>query len=573
MVLHSVKSRLLVIVLISLASMAVLIQNQNTFTDKLVLLEHTSQDIIELELKVAHMRKNEQLFFYHKLLDYPLAFSQTYTAFQKRLDLTIKHMQQESMDITYLQKIASRVQTYHDSFYRLVAMYRKLGLLEHDGLLQQLEGFNKGFNDFFARIEHKDLTIVYMKLMTNQQRFFNFQTESELVEHEVNLHKLRTVISKHPDTSALIPTLDRYEKLFREITDIYNLIGFTRYEGLRKVLHDNVQKLEKELSGTTALVKERVKKRKTLVKRIGMGILLFTALIMLLFIATLFRKLHITFNQFINFFKSSKKGYEKIDPEKIDYIEFKKLAHFANEMIDARSTAENHLKEAHSKLKDLNLSLEDRVKKGIAEIVELNNEIEDTQKELILTMGSIGENRSKETGNHVKRVAEYSKVLALAYGMSEVEAETLKIVSPMHDIGKIAIKDKILNKPGTYEAEEYEQMKKHAEIGYEMLKYSNRPLLKAAATVAHEHHENWDGSGYPRGLKGEEIHIYGRIVAIADVFDALCSTRVYKRAWDDKKIFGLLMEERGKKFDPALVDLFFEHYDEIDKIRKTFTDS
>lgn len=203
---------------------------------------------------------------------------------------------------------------------------------------------------------------------------------------------------------------------------------------------------------------------------------------------------------------------------------------------------------------------------------KLAAEIEETQKEVVFTMGSIGESRSKETGNHVKRVAEYSRLLALAYGMNNEEAELLKQASPMHDIGKIAIPDAILKKPGRFDENERHIMDTHAELGYHMIKNSQRPLLKAAAIVAYEHHEKWDGSGYPRSISGEDIHIYGRITALADVFDALGSDRVYKKAWSDEKIFGLLKEERGKHFDPNLIDLFFDNLDEILKVRETFKD-
>ncbi len=187
-------------------------------------------------------------------------------------------------------------------------------------------------------------------------------------------------------------------------------------------------------------------------------------------------------------------------------------------------------------------------------------------------MGAIGESRSKETGNHVKRVAEYSKIIALHYGLNEEEAELLKQASPMHDIGKVAIPDAILNKPGKFTDDEFEQMKRHAELGYEMLKSSNRSLLKAAAIVAYEHHEKWDGSGYPRRLKGEAIHIYGRITALADVFDALGSDRVYKKAWDNEQIFQLFKEERGKHFDPKLIDIFFENLDAFLHVKERFKD-
>ena len=203
---------------------------------------------------------------------------------------------------------------------------------------------------------------------------------------------------------------------------------------------------------------------------------------------------------------------------------------------------------------------------------KLSIEIEETQKEIVLTMGSISESRSKETGNHVKRVAEYSKLLALAYGLSEDDAELLKQASPMHDIGKIAIPDSILNKPGRFDENERFIMDTHAELGYLMIKNSQRPLLKAASIVAREHHERWDGTGYPRKLAGEDIHIYGRITAIADVFDALGSDRVYKKAWDDDKIFQLLRDERAKHFDPKLIDLFFEKLDSIKEVRETFKD-
>jgi len=212
------------------------------------------------------------------------------------------------------------------------------------------------------------------------------------------------------------------------------------------------------------------------------------------------------------------------------------------------------------------------IKRGIEEIENLTDEIIDTQKEVVYTMGSIAETRSKETGNHVKRVAAYSELLALKAGLHPDEASLLRLASPMHDIGKVAIPDHILNKPGKLSEDEFVIMKTHAELGYEMLKHSHRDILKAAAVVAYEHHEKYDGSGYPRGIKGEDIHIYGRITAVADVFDALGSARVYKKAWEDEKIFELLRDQSGRHFDPHLIHLFFEHFEEIDAIRNTYKD-
>lgn len=214
----------------------------------------------------------------------------------------------------------------------------------------------------------------------------------------------------------------------------------------------------------------------------------------------------------------------------------------------------------------------DQLQLQFKQVEFLNKEIEETQREIIFTMGAIGEARSKETGNHVRRVAEYSKLLALFYGLDPSDAELLKQASPMHDIGKIAIPDSILNKPGKLTSEERVIMDTHAGLGYEMLRHSTRPLLKIAATVANEHHEKWDGSGYPNGLSGEDIHIYGRITALADVFDALGCDRVYKKALDDKKIFNLFREERGKHFDPKLIDIFFDNLDDFLEIREKLKD-
>lgn len=202
----------------------------------------------------------------------------------------------------------------------------------------------------------------------------------------------------------------------------------------------------------------------------------------------------------------------------------------------------------------------------------LSNEIEETQKEIIFTMGEIGESRSKETGNHVKRVAEYSYLIAIGLGMDQEEADLLKIASPMHDIGKVAIPDSVLKKPGKLTDEEFDIMKSHTDIGYGLLKNSTRRILKTAAIVAHQHHEKWNGHGYPLGLRGEDIHIYGRITAIADVFDALGSERVYKQAWELDRILNLFKEERGEHFDPQVVDAFMAQLPNILKVREQYSD-
>ena len=201
------------------------------------------------------------------------------------------------------------------------------------------------------------------------------------------------------------------------------------------------------------------------------------------------------------------------------------------------------------------------------ENVLLTQEIEGTQKEIIYTLGQLAEMRSLETGNHVHRVAEYSRLLAEKHGMSPREVEVIRLASSMHDVGKVAIPDAILNKTGPLTAAEFEIMKTHTSRAQEMLGLSDREVVKAAIVIAMQHHEKFDGSGYPKGLKGEDIHISARITALADVFDALGSDRTYRQAWEMEAILDLIRAERGVHFDPILVDLFFENIDTILAIR------
>ena len=190
--------------------------------------------------------------------------------------------------------------------------------------------------------------------------------------------------------------------------------------------------------------------------------------------------------------------------------------------------------------------------------------------DLIQRLGRAAEYKDTDTGEHIARMSRYSKVLALAYGMSEYEAEQLKQAAPMHDVGKIGIPDSVLLKPGRLNENEYEHMKQHALIGAKILENSTSPLLQLAHKLALEHHEKWDGTGYPYGLKGEEISIEGRIVTIADVFDALTSKRPYKKAWSVEEALDLLKDEAGKHFDPQLVDLFIGQIDSIIEIKNTY---
>ena len=196
----------------------------------------------------------------------------------------------------------------------------------------------------------------------------------------------------------------------------------------------------------------------------------------------------------------------------------------------------------------------------------LNQEIITTQKELIEKLGEVVEKRSSEASQHVKRVADFSYQLAKDYGLNEAAAKLLNSASPMHDVGKVGIPDAILLKPGKLTEDDFEVMKTHAQIGFEIFRTSDSGLLKAAAVISLNHHEKWDGSGYPNGKSGEEIHIFGRITAVADVFDALYHARCYKPAWPIEDIVEYFEQQSGSHFDPKLVEIVLadlETYREI----------
>lgn len=209
---------------------------------------------------------------------------------------------------------------------------------------------------------------------------------------------------------------------------------------------------------------------------------------------------------------------------------------------------------------------QDMLREKNLELLALNDEIESTLRETVFTMGVIEEQRSREARNHTRRVSLYSRVLAENHGLPERDVELVAVAAPLHDIGKLGIADNILFKEGALSGEEREIMMGHTQIGYSMLKHSERDILQAAGIIARQHHEKWDGSGYPQGLKGQDIHIYGRIVALADVFDALYSERVYKESWDLERVVDWIVGQRGQHFEPALVDTFLRSVDRFVEI-------
>ncbi len=216
-------------------------------------------------------------------------------------------------------------------------------------------------------------------------------------------------------------------------------------------------------------------------------------------------------------------------------------------------------------MKNQNIILDGKVK-------ERTQELNDTRLEVIRRLGRAAEYRDDMTGYHIIRMSRYSQQLALAAGMSEQDAETVLNASPMHDIGKIGIPDSVLMKPGKLDPDEWEIMKTHVDIGVEILSGSDFNLMNMAAEIAQSHHEKWDGTGYPGGLVGEDIPLTGRVVAIADVFDALTTERPYKKAWPVDETVAFLKEQSGKHFDPNLVELFLGILPEILQIREHYAE-
>jgi len=198
--------------------------------------------------------------------------------------------------------------------------------------------------------------------------------------------------------------------------------------------------------------------------------------------------------------------------------------------------------------------------------------LEQTELELVYMMSTLADKHCEETSGHVERVSEYSRLLARLLGYGEEQAELIKRASAMHDIGKVTTPDHILHKPSKHTDDEFEIMKEHAQAGYEILHKSKLPMMQVASIIAHQHHEKWDGSGYPRGLQGQDIHILGRIVALADVLDALSSSRKYKKGWDLEDIFSFLKSQSGKHFDPRLVNLFMDNFGMFLEIRDKYAD-
>ena len=229
-----------------------------------------------------------------------------------------------------------------------------------------------------------------------------------------------------------------------------------------------------------------------------------------------------------------------------------------------RNTLELHIH--HRRVRDMNALLE-------LKVLDRTQELEETRKEVIRRLATAGEFRDNDTGLHVVRMSQFTHHLALAAGLSVAEAAMIRDAAPLHDIGKIGIPDAILLKPGRLDREEWEIMKRHAEIGGAILANSGFALLDLARSIALTHHEQWDGSGYPHGLKGEDIPIAGRLTAVADVFDALTSERPYKPVWPVTQALEFLKDRAGQHFDPRLIVLFERELPALLELKNRFRDT
>jgi putative two-component system response regulator len=219
--------------------------------------------------------------------------------------------------------------------------------------------------------------------------------------------------------------------------------------------------------------------------------------------------------------------------------------------------------DARKQLTDRAAWLSEDVRKATAEIVA-------RERETVFRLCKAAEYRDPETGAHILRMANYSYLIARGLGLPVDQQELLLEAAPMHDIGKVGIADKILLKPGRLDAEEFEVMKHHAIYGYELLIGSSSRVLQAGAEIARGHHEKFDGSGYPSGIRGTDIPLFSRIVAVADVFDALTSERPYKKAWTLEAAVDFLVKGSGSHFDPQCVQTFLDAWDDVMEIRDRY---
>lgn len=218
------------------------------------------------------------------------------------------------------------------------------------------------------------------------------------------------------------------------------------------------------------------------------------------------------------------------------------------------------------------ISITGKLQRLIAALAKKNSELYEEQQVMVGFLSELFETQSHETGQHVKRVAAYTEILCRAMGLSEEETWKISVASMMHDVGKICVPREILHKPGKLTEDEFSEIKKHVDYGYKLLENLPGEIMQFAAIIAKQHHERFDGKGYPKKLEGEHINIYARCVAVADVFDALVSKRCYKKSWTPEQARQEILSQAGHQFDPQITKLFDEHFDEFHKVMENYPD-
>ncbi|MGN0346421.1 MAG: HD-GYP domain-containing protein [Lachnospiraceae bacterium] len=221
----------------------------------------------------------------------------------------------------------------------------------------------------------------------------------------------------------------------------------------------------------------------------------------------------------------------------------------------------------------ISIGITGKLQRLIKALVKKNNELYEEQEVMVSSLSELVETQSHETGQHVKRVAAYTEILCRAMGLSEEETWKISVASMMHDVGKICVPREILHKPGKLTEDEFSEIKKHVDYGYKLLENSPGEIMQLAAGIAQQHHERFDGKGYQNNLEGEQINIYARCVAVADVFDALVSKRCYKKSWTPKQAREEILSQAGRQFDPQITKLFDEHFDEFLKVMENYPDA
>jgi putative two-component system response regulator len=266
---------------------------------------------------------------------------------------------------------------------------------------------------------------------------------------------------------------------------------------------------------------------------------------------------------------NAEKEQEALDAGASDFIS----KPYDIDILCARTLNYAKMNSYYKQIKNQKAILEEKVKERTQELQNTLEMAKQTEYEISIRLGRASEFRDLETGGHIKRMSHYSQLLAHLYGLDDEKCELILYAAPLHDIGKVGIPDNILLKPGRFTHEEFNVMKMHSQLGAKMLEGADKfPVLKVGHIIALQHHEKWNGTGYPNGLRGEEIDLYARIVAIADVFDALSSKRCYKDAMPFEKVLSIMKQDAGTHFDPELIDIFLTNLDKFLEIKERFSD-